>query len=64
MKKLSTKTGLRSKGSGRKAKGDRGLELDRGWNELEAQADRLKSDWMSLSVQLGIDGQRDKAGYD
>ena len=47
MKKLSTKTGLRSKGSGRKAKGDRGLELDRGWNELEAQADRLKSDWMS-----------------
>jgi hypothetical protein len=64
MKKISTKTSLRSKGSGRKTKGDRGLELDRGWNELEAQADRLKSDWMSLSVQLGIGGSRDKNVFD
>ncbi|HXS99059.1 MAG TPA: hypothetical protein VN915_00110 [Elusimicrobiota bacterium] len=59
MKKISTKANARSKGSGRKAKGGR-LELDRGWNELEAQADRLKSDWMSLSVQLGIGGHQDK----
>jgi hypothetical protein len=63
MKKLSTK-GLRSKVSGRKAKGDKGLELDRGWHELEAQADRLKSDWMSLSVQLGISERSDKSVFD
>ena len=59
MKKISTKANARSKGSGRKTKGGR-LELDRGWNELEAQADRLKSDWMRLSVQLGIGGHQDK----
>jgi hypothetical protein len=64
MKKLSTKTSLRSKGSGRKAKGERGVELDRGWNELEAQADRLKTDWMSLSVQLGIGGHSDKSSFE
>ena len=64
MKKISTKANARSKGSARKAKGGRGLELDRGWNELEAQADRLKSDWMSLSVQLGIGGSHDKNAFD
>ena len=64
MKKISTKAGMRSKGSGRKAKSERGLEFDRGWNELEAQADRLKTDWMSLSVQLGIGGQGDKTAFD
>ncbi|MFI5348982.1 MAG: hypothetical protein ACHQ2Z_05530 [Elusimicrobiota bacterium] len=63
MKKISTKAGTRSKGSGRKAKGGKGLDSDRGWNELEAQADRLKSDWMSLSVQLGIGGH-DKTAFD
>jgi hypothetical protein len=63
MKKISTKASARSKASGRKSKGDRGLEFDRGWNELEAQADRLKTDWMSLSVQLGI-GQNDKTAFD
>jgi hypothetical protein len=64
MKKISTRANARSKGSGRKSKGGRGLELDRGWGELEAQADRLKSDWMSLSVQLGIGGQDDKTAFD
>jgi hypothetical protein len=64
MKKISTKAGARSKGSGRKTKGGKGLEFDRGWNELEAQADRLKTDWMSLSVQLGIGGQNDKSSFD
>ena len=64
MKKISTKAGMRSKGSGRKAKSERGLEFDRGWNELEAQADRLKSDWMSLSVQLGIGGYDEKPAFD
>lgn len=63
MKKISAKHGARSRPAGRKAKGDRPLELDRGWNELEVQADRLKSDWMSLSVQLGIGGH-EKAAFD
>lgn len=30
------------------------LELDRGWQELEAQHDRIKTDWSSLAAQLGI----------
>ncbi len=55
MKKIS-KTGGRPKGHGRKSKNARPLEFGRDWNELEAQADRLKFDWMSLSVQLGIGG--------
>ena len=64
MKKISTKSGQRPKSSGRKAKDERGPELDRGWQELEAQADRLKTDWMSLSVQLGIGGRYDKPAFD
>ena len=52
MKKISSKSTSRK--SGRKAKGGKSLEIDTGWHELEAQADRLKSDWMSLAVQLGI----------
>lgn len=64
MKKISAKTAARPKGSGRKAKDDKPMEFDRGWGELEAQADRLKSDWMSLAVQLGIGGQDDKSSFD
>ena len=63
MKKNISKTAARSKGTDRKTKGGKPLEFDRGWNELEAQADRLKSDWMSLSVQLGIGGH-EKAAFD
>jgi hypothetical protein len=55
MKKMSSKA-ARSKGSGRRSRHERPLELDRGWNELEAQADRLKTDWSSLAAQLGIGG--------
>lgn len=54
MKKISAKTSARPRG--RKSKDDKPLELDRGWHELEAQADRLKTDWMSLAAQLGIGG--------
>lgn len=54
MKKLTTK---KSRKGGRH---DRPLELDRGWQELEAQHDRIKTDWMSLAAQLGI-GARAKA---
>lgn len=62
MKKTLAKS-PRHKGSSRKVKGGRPVEFDRGWNELEAQHDRLKTDWMSLAVQLGIGGA-EKAAYD
>jgi hypothetical protein len=55
MKKSTTKT-LRAKVSGRRARGERTADGDRGWHELEAQHDRLKTDWMSLAVQLGVGG--------
>ncbi len=54
MKKTATKS-ARGRSSGRRAHGGHG-DHDRGWNELEAQHDRLKSDWMSLAVQLGVGG--------
>ncbi|MBI3288463.1 MAG: hypothetical protein HYZ74_02970 [Elusimicrobia bacterium] len=62
MKKTLAKS-ARHKGSSRKARGDKPVEFDRGWHELEAQHDRLKSDWMSLAVQLGIGGP-EKAAFD
>ena len=62
MKKTSSKS-TRPRMAGRKAKNDKPLELDRGWQELEQQHDRLKSDWTSLAAQLGIGG-RDKAVFD
>jgi len=55
MKKSATKT-LRAKGSVRRGRDGRSADGDRGWHELEAQHDRLKSDWMSLAVQLGVGG--------
>lgn len=62
-KKMLTKSARHHKGSARKAKGVQPLEFDRGWQELEAQHDRLKSDWMSLAVQLGVSGAR-KSAFD
>ena len=62
MKKTSAKP-ARHKGSARKAKDEKPVEFDRGWHELEAQHDRLKSDWMSLAVQLGVGGP-DKSAFD
>lgn len=38
----------------RKARGSSQLEFERGWAELEAQHDRIKTDWMSLAAQLGV----------
>jgi hypothetical protein len=63
MKKTLAKSARHHKGSPRKSKGGKVLEFEQGWNELEAQHDRLKTDWMSLAVQLGIGGS-DKAAYD
>ena len=62
MKKTATKL-LKSKASVRRTRDGKSVEFERGWNELEAQHDRLKSDWMSLSVQLGIGG-RGKPDFD
>lgn len=59
MKKLHAKT-ARHKASRRGRGEHKSSDLDRGWHELEAQHDRIKSDWMSLAVQLGIGG-RDRA---
>jgi hypothetical protein len=44
----------------RKSRAERPMEFDRGWQELEAQHDRLKTDWSSLAAQLGIGGSRDR----
>lgn len=38
----------------KKSKAERPLELDRSWHELEAQHDRIKTDWSSLAAQLGV----------
>ena len=56
MKKEMTKKTERPKGA-RKSKvsaDDVPLEFDRGWQELEAQHARIKSDWMSLAAQIGL----------
>ena len=53
MKKTSSKSS-RSRMTGRKGRNDKPLELDRGWQELESQHERIKSDWTSLAAQLGI----------
>lgn len=63
MKKTMAKSARHHKGSTKKVRGGKSAEFDRGWHELEAQHDRLKTDWMSLAVQLGIGGS-DKAAYD
>lgn len=44
----------------RKAKMERPLELDRSWHELEAQHDRIKTDWASLAAQLGVSSADDE----
>ena len=57
MKKTTTKKpASRAKDHPRKTKGseEHPLEFDRGWQELESQHDRLKSDWSSLAAQFGI----------
>lgn len=62
MKKPPSKSS-RHRISGRKGKDNQPLELDRGWQELEQQHDRLKSDWTSLAAQFGAGG-REKSAFD
>lgn len=52
MKKLTSRS-ARSKQSSRRSKGEDLVEFDRGWQELEAQADKLKYDWGSLAAVVG-----------
>lgn len=49
MKKLTTKKNRKSRAQP--------LEFERGWADLEAQHDRIKTDWMSLAAQLGVLGK-------
>ena len=59
MKKAPTKKQPTPK-SPRKQRGERPLELDKSWHELEAQHDKIKMDWGSLAAQLGISGDQDE----
>jgi hypothetical protein len=61
MRKLTAKHSRKS--ASRRTKADKPLEFDRGWHELEAQADRLKYDWGSLAAQLGI-GDREPVSFE
>ncbi len=63
MKKTLMRSARHHKGSSRKMKDGKAVEFERGWNELEAQHDRLKSDWTSLAIQLGI-GANSKVAYE
>lgn len=58
MKKTTKKS---SPKTARKKRDDRPMEFDRSWQELEAQHDRIKSDWMSLAAQIGMDLNAKKA---
>lgn len=55
-------TPTRLKKGGRRHSKERPVEFDRGWHELEAQHDRIKTDWSSLAAQLNIGAER--GGYD
>ena len=58
MKKAPTKKPTAAKAP-RKSRGERPLELDKSWHELEAQHDKIKMDWGSLAAQLGISADDD-----
>ena len=57
MKKAPKKTETRVK-AGRRSRDDSPVEFERGWQELEAQHDRLKTDWGSLAAMLGVGSKR------
>ena len=54
-KSMPKKTSHRAKGASRRGKSaEVPVEFDRGWQELEAMHERIKSDWSSLAAQMGI----------
>lgn len=54
MKRITARKAERHAGRrGRSHGNDRPLELERGWHELEAQHESLRSDMMSLAAMLG-----------
>ena len=57
MKKAPKKSDTRVK-AGRRRSDDSPVEFERGWQDLEAQHDRLKPDWGSLAAMLGVGSKR------
>ena len=53
MKRTTARKAERHGGRRGRGREDQPLELARGWNELEAQHERLRSDMMSLAAMLG-----------
>ncbi|OGR83265.1 MAG: hypothetical protein A3J74_08455 [Elusimicrobia bacterium RIFCSPHIGHO2_02_FULL_57_9] len=51
--KRSTSKKTASRGKARRDKQD-SSDLNSDWQDLEVQADRLKSDWGSLAAMMGI----------
>jgi hypothetical protein len=56
MKKLTPKKAV--KVGGRRRGDDSPVEFERGWQELEAQHDRLKTDWGSLAAMLNVGSKK------
>ena len=61
---MPKKTVHRAKGAARRGKSKEvPLEFDRGWQELEAMHERIKSDWSSLAAQMGIGSKGKSQDY-
>jgi len=57
-KQAPKKTETRVRTGGRRSRGDSPMEFDRGWQELEQQHDRLKTDWAGLAAMLGVGSKK------
>lgn len=62
-KQAPKKTETRVKTGGRRSRDDSPVEFERGWQELEAQHDRLKTDWGSLAAMLGVGNSKRAASF-
>jgi hypothetical protein len=58
MKKLAPKKTETRVKAGRRSRDDNPVEFERGWQDLEAQHDRLKTDWGSLAAMLGVGSKK------
>ncbi|MBI3552322.1 MAG: hypothetical protein HY077_07370 [Elusimicrobia bacterium] len=57
-KQAPKKTETRTKAGRRSRSDDNPVEFDRGWQELEQQHDRLKTDWAGLAAMLGVSSKK------
>jgi hypothetical protein len=57
-KQAPKKNETRVKAGGRRRAGDEPVEFERGWQELEQQHDRLKTDWAGLAAMLGVSSKK------